>query len=310
MTGCGVDISSPEDNSVKRATTAAVLLATAASILAGCGSSSSGSGGASTVSQPTASGSPAASCTPSTLKTKTPGTLTIGADQPVYPPWFASTKDPLNGKGFESAVDLAIAKQLGYSPSQLAVKRVTFNQAILQASGFDFDLDEYSITKAREQHVDFSAPYYNVSQAVVTVKCSKAAGVSSLAGLKSLKIGVQVGTTAIDAANDIVKPSRSPAVFPSNAAVLQALKNGQIDALITDLPTAFYMTSAQLSGGIIVGQLPPTTGKQEQFGALLAKDSPLTSCVSKAINTLHSNGELAKIQDKWLAKEGNAPVLQ
>ncbi|HEX3907556.1 MAG TPA: ABC transporter substrate-binding protein [Mycobacteriales bacterium] len=295
---------------MKRAATAAVLLATAATVVAGCGSSSSGSGGTGAAAQPsTSTSASAAACTPSTLKTKTPGTLTIGADRPVYPPWFVGN-NPSNGKGFEGAVDAAIAKQLGYTPSQVKIDRVSFNQAILQASGFDFDLDEYSITKAREQHVDFSAPYYNVSQAVVTVKGSKAAGVTTLAGLKSLKIGVQVGTTAIDAVNDIVKPSQSPAVFPSNAAVLQALKNGQIDALITDLPTAFYMTSAQLTGGIIVGQLPPTTGKQEQFGALLAKDSPLTSCVSKAINTLRSNGELAKIQDKWLAKEGNAPVLK
>jgi polar amino acid transport system substrate-binding protein len=290
---------------VKRAATAAVLLATAASVLTACGTSSSSVEPAPAVQLSSA----AAACTPSTMQTKTAGTLTIGADQPVFPPWFAGN-NPSNGKGFEGAIDAAIAKQLGYSPSQVTFSRVTFDQAIQQPDRFDFDLDEYSITAAREKVVDFSAPYYNVSQAVVTVKGTKAASVHSLAGLKSLKLGVQVGTTAFTAVTDTIKPSQQPGVYNSNSDVLQALKNGQVDALITDLPTAFFMTGAQLKNGLIVGQLPPTGGKQEQFGALLAKGSSLTSCVSKAINTLRSNGSLAKIQDKWLAKEGNAPVLQ
>jgi polar amino acid transport system substrate-binding protein len=291
---------------VKRAATAAVLLATAASVLTACGTSSSSSVGPAAAQPSSSAAAPA--CTPSTMQTKTAGKLTIGADQPVFPPWFNG--NPANGKGFEGAVDAAIAKQLGYSAPQVTFSRVTFDQAIQQPDRFDFDLDEYSITKAREQVVDFSAPYYNVSQAVVTVKGTKAAGVTSLAGLKSLKLGVQVGTTAFTAVTGTIKPSQSPGVYNNNSDVLSALKNGQVDAIIVDLPTAFFMTGAQLKNGLIVGQLPPTGGKQEQFGALLAKGSPLTSCVSKAINTLRSNGSLAKIQDKWLAKEGNAPVLQ
>jgi polar amino acid transport system substrate-binding protein len=294
---------------VKRAATAAVLLATAASVLTACGSSTSSQGAPTVTSQGSAQTSAGPSCSPSAMQTKSAGKLTIGADQPVFPPWFAGN-NPSNGKGFEGAIDAAIAKQLGYSPSQVTFSRVTFDQAIQQPDRFDFDLDEYSITKAREQVVDFSAPYYNVSQAVVTVKGTKAAGVTSLAGLKGLKLGVQVGTTAFTAVTGTIKPSQQPGVYNSNSDVLQALKNGQVDALITDLPTAFFMTGAQLKNGLIVGQLPPTGGKQEQFGALLAKGSPLTSCVSKAINTLRSNGSLAKIQDKWLAKEGNAPVLK
>jgi polar amino acid transport system substrate-binding protein len=293
---------------VKRIATAAVVLASAASVLTGCGSSASSGGAPTVTSQGSPQTSTAPACSPSGMQTKTAGTLTIGADQPVFPPWFAG--NPANGKGFEGAIDAAIAKQLGYSPSQVTFARVTFDQAIQQPDRFDFDLDEYSITAAREKVVDFSAPYYNVSQAVVTVKGTKAASVHSLAGLKSLKLGVQVGTTAFTAVTGTIKPSQSPAVYNNNSDVLSALKNGQVDAIIVDLPTAFFMTGAQLKNGLIVGQLPPTGGKQEQFGALLAKGSPLTSCVSKAINTLRSNGSLAKIQDKWLAKEGNAPVLQ
>ena len=284
-------------------TVTAVCLTAAAATA--CGSSSSGGtqGGNSA-----STGASASACSPSNLHTKSSGRLTIGVDQPVYPPWFIGNK-PQTGKGFEGAVDAAIAKQLGYSPSQVSYTRVTFNQAIIQPFKFDFDLDEFSITAAREKHVDFSAPYYNVTQAVVTVNGSKATSVTTLAGLKSLTLGVQVGTTSYDAIENVIKPASQPKVYNSNSDVLQALKNHQIDALVTDLPTAFYMTSAQLTGGKIVGQLPASSGKQEQFGALLAKHSPLTSCVSKAITSLQSSGQLMQIQQRWLAQAGKAPVL-
>jgi polar amino acid transport system substrate-binding protein len=291
---------------------AAVAAATAG--VAGCGSSSSGGNPPATT--PSASTSTAAAaaalipgCTPSTLKTVTPGTLTIGADKPVYPPWFIGN-DPSNGKGFEGAVDLAIAKELGYTPSQIKINRVTFDQAITPTpKNFDYDLDEFSITPAREKAVDFSAPYYDVSEGIIAMKGSKGAAVTSLAGLKTLKLGAQIGTTNETTITNVIKPSQSPGIYNTNALAIQALKNGQIDALVVDLPTAFYITSAQLTGSTIVGQLP-VTGHPEQFGALLDKGSPLTTCVSKAVNALKANGTLAKIQDKWLAKVANAPVLQ
>jgi polar amino acid transport system substrate-binding protein len=291
-------------------------LAASSLVLAGCGASSSGSGAPSTPAPPAASSAAAstgpaalvAGCPPSTLKTVSSGNITIGVDQPVYPPWFNHNKTPIDGNGFESAVDLAIAKELGYTPAQTKVKRITFTQAIGPAArDFDFDLDEFSITAAREKAVDFSAPYYDVAEAVVAMKGSKGASVTTLAGLKALKLGAQLGTTDADAINNVIKPS-SHAFYSSNALAVQALKNGQIDGLVVDLPTAFYITSAQVSGSTIAGQLAPTA-HPEQFGALLAKDSPLTSCVSKAVTALKASGALAKIQTKWLAKEANAPVL-
>jgi polar amino acid transport system substrate-binding protein len=296
-------------------------LAATGLVLAGCGASSSGSGPASAPSSaaPSAAASSAAAstgpaalvpgCTPSTLKTVSSGNITIGVDQPVYPPWFNHNKTPIDGNGFESAVDLAIAKELGYTPAQIKVKRITFTQAIGPgARNFDFDLDEFSITAARQKAVDFSAPYYDVAEAIVAMKGTKGASVTTFAGLKSLKLGAQLGTTDADAINNVIKPS-SHAFYGSNGLAVQALKNGQIDGLVVDLPTAFYITSAQVSGSTIVGQLP-VSAHPEQFGALLAKDSPLTSCVSKAVTALKASGQLAKIQTKWLAKEGNAPVLR
>lgn len=287
----------------------AAIAATSLAVTA-CGSSSSG-GSPAVVTTPTVSAAAALipGCTPSTLHTVSAGTLTIGADKPVYPPWFINN-DPSNGKGFEGAVDLAIAKELGYTPAQIKVARITFDQAITPApKNFDFDLDEFSITAARKKAVDFSAPYYNVSEGIIAMKGTKGAAVTTMAGLKTLKLGAQIGTTNETTITNVIKPSQSPGIYNTNAVAIQALKNGQIDALVVDLPTAFFITSAQVPGSVIVGQLPPT-GAPEQFGALLDKNSPLTSCVSKAINALKANGTLAKIQDKWLARVANAPVLQ
>jgi polar amino acid transport system substrate-binding protein len=276
--------------------------------VAGCGSSSSG-GSPSSANQSAAATAIAGACSPGTLKTVDPGNITIGVDQPVYPPWFNDNKTPVDGNGYESAVDLAIAKRLGYSADQIKVKRISFTQAIGPAArSFDFDLDEFSITQARQKAVDFSAPYYDVAEAVVAMKGSKAASVTSLAALTSLKLGAQSGSTNQQTISQVIRPAKS-AFFGSNALAVQALKNGQIDGLVVDLPTAFYITAAQVKGSVIVGQLAPGANP-EQFGALLAKDSPLTSCVSKAVLALEDDGTLAAIEDKWLAKEADAPVLQ
>jgi polar amino acid transport system substrate-binding protein len=302
---------------VNRVALGLAALAATSIAVAGCGSSSSGGGDNPTVSAGDGGGSTTAAastskipgCSPATIKTKHANTLTFGADKPVYEPWYVNN-DPTNGKGFEDAVSYAIAKELGYTKSQVAWTRITFNQAISPApKPFDLDLDEFSITPTRQQHFDFSSPYYNVTQTVVALKGSKAAGVTTLAGLKNLKLGAEIGTTSADAIANDIKPTQSPSLPQSNSIALQQLKNGQIDGIVVDLPTAFYMTSAQLDNGVIVGQIP-TTGKPEQFGALLEKDSAVTSCVSKAVTALQSDGTLAKIQDKWLAQVGKAPVLQ
>jgi polar amino acid transport system substrate-binding protein len=276
--------------------------------VAGCGSSSSG-GDNPTVHSGGATSTPgAASCTPATMKTVSQGNITIGVDDPVYPPWMNDTRNPLNGKGFESAVDLAIAKQLGYTPAQIKIKRITFHQLVGPgASGFDFDLDQASISKARAKVVDFSAPYYTVAEAVVAMKGTKGAAVTTLAGLKTLTLGAQTGSTDAATIEDVIKPAHT-SLLGTNGLAVQALKNGQIDGLVVDLPTAFYITSAQVKGSVIVGQVK--SASPEKFGAVLPKGSTLTTCVSKAINALRASGALARIQAKWLASKANAPVLK
>lgn len=247
----------------------------------------------------------AASCSKDTLATLNKGTITFGTDQPAYPPWFVDD-DPANGKGFESAVAYAVAGKLGYANADVKWVRVPFNAAIAPgAKTFDANLNEFSITDERKQAVDFSSPYFNVTQAVVAVKSSPAAKVTSLAGLKGLKLGAQVGTTSYTAAQAI---DPGVAVFNNNDDAKAALSNGQIDGLVLDLPTAFEV-QAELPDGVIVGQLPAGTEKAEQFGIVLDKGSPLTACVSKAVDELGDDGELFKLQKVWLTGAGNAPLL-
>jgi polar amino acid transport system substrate-binding protein len=254
---------------------------------------------------PASSSATAASCSKDALATLNKGTITFGTDQPAYPPWFVDD-DPANGKGFESAVAYAVAGKLGYANADVTWVRVPFNAAIAPgAKTFDANLNEFSITDERKQAVDFSSPYFNVTQAVVAVKSSPAAKVTTLAGLKGLKLGAQVGTTSYTAAQAI---DPGVAVFNNNDDAKAALSNGQIDGLVLDLPTAFEV-QAELPDGVIVGQLPAGTEKAEQFGIVLDKGSPLTACVSKAVDDLGDDGELFKLQKVWLTGAGNAPLL-
>ena len=250
------------------------------------------------------------SCEPGALPTLTAGTLTFGTDQPVYPPWYLDD-DPASGKGFESAVAYAIADGLGYPRDKVTWVRVPFNASIQPGpKSYDLNLTEFSITPERAQAVDFSAPYYDVKQAVVALETGPAANAASIAELKTAKLGAQVGTTSYQAIIDQIAPASEPAVFNTNDDAKLALSNGQVDAIVVDLPTAFYITSAELEGAKIVGQLPLGGGTPEQFGAVLDKDSPLTACVSTVVEKLRSDGTLAKLEQEWLASAETAPELR
>ena len=251
-----------------------------------------------------------ATCEPGALPTRTPGTLTVGTDQPVYPPWYVDD-DPANGRGFESAVAYALAEELGYPREQVTWTRVPFNAAIQPGpKQFDVNLTEFSITDERRQAVDFSASYYDVRQAVVALDGNRFAGARSIAELREARLGAQVGTTSYEVIQQQIRPEAAPAVFNTNDDAKLALTAGQVDAIVVDLPTAFYITSAELDGGKIVGQLPPGTGTPEQFGAVLDKSSPLTGCVSQAVERLRADGTLARLEQEWLAAAGAAPELQ
>ncbi|MER6420236.1 ABC transporter substrate-binding protein [Streptomyces sp. NPDC001137] len=258
----------------------------------------------------TPSGSASKTCAKGKLATKTSGKLTIATDEPAYEPWFKDDK-PASGKGFESAVAYAVAQQLGYGKSAVVWQRVPFNKAFAPGvKTFDFDINQVSISDERKKAVDFSSGYYDVRQAVIALKGSKAAKATSVADLKGLKLGAQVGTTSLNYISDVVKPSQEAAAYSKNDQAISALKNGQVDAIVTDLPTAFYVTAAQVPDAKIVGQFENQGGTPEQFGLVLDKGSALTSCVSSAVDALRKDGTLAKLEKQWLSDAVDAPVLK
>jgi polar amino acid transport system substrate-binding protein len=248
------------------------------------------------------------------------GQLTIGTDNPAYPPWYAggtkSSKwkinDPSTGKGYESAVAYAIAGKLGYSKAKVSWTYVPFNRSFAPGpKSFDFDINQISYTPARAKVVAFSKSYYDVNQAIVVNKGTKIAGVRSVAGLASYKIGAQLGTTSYQFIKSTIKPSKTPAVYNSNAAAVLALKNKQIDGLVVDLPTAFYVTAAQIPNSKILGQFENKPGAtSDHFGVVMQKGNPLAACVNSAITSLRANGTLKKLQQTWLAKATGAPILK
>jgi len=248
-----------------------------------------------------------ASCEKADLATVTSGKLTIATGEPAYYPWVIDDK-PESGEGFEGAVAYAVAKQLGFNNDEVVWVRTTFDGAVTPGEkNFDFNLQQFSITSDRSKVVDFSSPYYAAPQAIVSYKGSKIAGKTSIAELKNAKLGAAVGTTSLDAVENQI--GVKPQVFNDNAAGVTALKNGQIDGLVVDLPTAFYLSGVEVKDGLIVGQLP-SSGAGDQFGLLLSKGSKLTPCVTGAVDAITADGTLAAITDKWLATDAGAPVLK
>jgi polar amino acid transport system substrate-binding protein len=244
------------------------------------------------------------------------GTLTIGTDNPAYPPWYGGNQghgwkisDPYSGKGYESAVAYAVAKQLGFTKAQVKWTVVPFNNSFRPGKKpFDVYITQVSYAPERAKAVDFSMSYYYVNQAVVGRKGKPISKVRSVAGLKPFKLGAQVGTTSYTYITKYIKPSSKPLVFDTNDAAVQALKNGQIDGIVVDLPTAFYVTAVQVSDGVIVGKLP-TRGTKEHFGMVLQKGNSLTRCVNRALDRLWRNGTIKKLQTTYLARAG-APDIK
>jgi polar amino acid transport system substrate-binding protein len=247
-------------------------------------------------------------CAPDQLALTTPGTLTVGTDKPAYPPYFEDD-DPANGKGFESAVAYAVADKLGLPADKVKWTVVPFNSSYAPGpKKFDFDINQVSISPKRSERVDFSTPYYTAPQAVVALKSSPAASATSLSELADDKLGVQIGTTSLDAVSELIKPTTQPQVYNDSNDTVRALKGKRVDAIVVDLPTAFYLTAAEVPEAKITGQFDAPGG--DDWGLVLAKGSELTPCVNQALEKLKSSGELEQITDKWMGGQAGAPELQ
>ena len=306
-----------------RALSRSTLVLTLASVLAACG------GGATTAptGTPVVTATPAASpdvtpdaCATDSLETLTAGTLTIGADNPAFPPYLQPSDpavegsvwefgEPTNGQGLEAATAYAVAEQLGFTEEQVAWVPVPFNNAIQPGpKDFDLYLTQVSYSAERAQAVDLSDGYFDLNQAVVSLADNPIAAVTTVAGLKDFKLGAPIGTTSYTYIVDNIQPTQDAAVYDTLDAALQALTATQIDGIVVDLPTAFFMTAVQLDNGVIVGSLP-TAGEVEHFSILLNLGSSLTPCVNSAIAAITDDGTLEAIVDEWVTGQG-APALQ
>ena len=249
-----------------------------------------------------------ASASEGALKTVTPGKLTIATGEPAYSPWVENN-DPASGKGFEAAVAYAVAGKLGFANADVVWVRSTFDAAVAPgAKDWDFNLQQFSITEERRNAVDFSSPYYTTAQAVVTLKGSPVAGATTVAELKGALLGAQTGTTSHRMLTETVAPTTAPSVFNNSQDTVQALKGGQVDAIVVDLPTALYLVAAELDGGVVVGQFADTSGG-DQFGLVLPKGSALTAAVTGAVDALRTDGTLDSLTKTWLSETVNVPVL-
>jgi polar amino acid transport system substrate-binding protein len=288
----------------------AMAIAATAAVLAACGSSGGGTGGSSAAASPSASATTAA-CSPAGLTAKhelvTPDVLTVGTDSPAYTPWFIGN-NPANGKGYESAVAFAVAKEMGFTPSQVKWIRVPFSNSYAPGpKKFDFDINEISYTPQRATAVDFSDSYYAVEQALVALKGTPIVTKHSPSDLKGYVYGDQVGTTSLAFINSAIQPTSPPKVFQTLNDAKQALQTHQIAALVADTPTAQFISSAEIKGSVVVGRFPSSG---EHFGMVFAKGNPLVTCVNQALAKMRANGTLDQLTQKWLRVYTSIPALQ
>jgi len=307
---------------------AALTVVVAACTGTGAGPSASSAPSAAASSAPSAAASAAPSvaaseaadaCAKDALAVVTPGTFTIGTDNPAYPPYFLENEDghktepwelgdPTNNTGFESAVGYAIAKELGFAPTEVTWTVVPFANAFAPGvKTFDIDLNQVSYKPERTETADLSDGYYFGNQSLVVLKTSPLASATTIAELKDGTFGAQVGTTSYDAITSVIAPTNEPRVYDTNDAAIQALGQGQIDGVVVDLPTADFITNVQVDDSVIVGQFEG--GTPEYFAAVLTKDSPLTDCVNNAISTLTESGALDALASEWLPFQDTVPVI-
>jgi polar amino acid transport system substrate-binding protein len=304
-TACGSDDEEAEDTA-PAATAAPVTDAPATSADAPETTAASETTAAGT--ETTAGGAEGDSCAAG--KTLEEGVLTVATGNPAFEPWVVGDA-PESGEGFEAAVAYAVAEEMGFGADQVKWVRTSFDEAIAPGpKNFDFNLQQFTITEERDETVDFSMPYYSTNQAIVALEGSPAIGAVSTADLKDVKFGAQAGTTSLQFITDVIQPNEEPFAYNDNADAKQALESNQIDAIVVDLPTAFYIADVEIEDASVVGQFPPTEGiASDSFGLVFAEGNPLRDCADEAIGALLADDRLPALESQWLADYTDAPLI-
>lgn len=288
---------------------------------------------------PTAAPATPEACARDDLALKNPGRLTLSTDIPAFPPWWGGeaseqydnepeggspwsqtdfSAEPYSMEGFEGATAYAIAEAMGFGADEVDwIANPVFEQAFAPgAKEFDFHMAQVSIREDRAEAVDFSEPYFDSNQSLLALSENDITTATSVEDLKDYTLGAAANTTSFELIEDSIQPNTETQVYPDNATALQALSNDQIDGLIVDLGTAFYMRDAELEDfdtpepeGRIVGQFGESV-QVDQVGAVLEKDSPLLACVNQAIAQIEADGTLEAILDEWINTGQEIPFIE
>jgi polar amino acid transport system substrate-binding protein len=285
------------------------VLLPALALLAACGDDNGDATDVTGDESPAATETPAGdACDP--LPTHEPDKLTVATGEPVFEPWMVDD-DPTNGQGFESALVYALAERLGFESDAVEWVRTGFDEAIAPGDKpYDFNIQQYSISEERAEVVGFSIGYYQVEQAIIADPGNPVASAQSLADLKSARLGAAVATTSLDYIDNVIQPDSPAQVYNDNAAAKLAFDGGQVDGIVFDLPTAYFITAVEIPEAEIVGVLPRVGESPEELGLLFEKDDPLIECVNPALQALHDDGTIAALEDEWLAQGGDIPTLE
>lgn len=255
------------------------------------------------------------SCDVADLNLVTPGQLTVATGELIFPPWVGSPDgtgfdEPESGIGFEAALAYAIAEEMGFTADQVVWMRTGFDEVIAPgAKDFDFNLQQYTISADRDEVVDFSDPYYSNAQALVAFPENEIAAATTLADLADALLGVQIGTTSLAYIDDVIQPNTAPAVYDTTVDATAALTAGQVDGLVVDLYTAYYMVGAELTGAVVVAEFAAPAAEPDEFGLLFEEGNPLRTCVNAALASLRADGTLAALEDEWLVAAGGVRVI-
>jgi polar amino acid transport system substrate-binding protein len=257
----------------------------------------------------------AQSCAVADLNLVTPGQLTVATGELIFPPWVGSPDgegfdDPESGIGFEAALVYALAAEMGFTADQVTWMRTGFDEVIAPGEkDFDFNIQQYTISSDRDEVVDFSDPYYSNAQALVAFPDNAIAGATTFADLKGAKLGVQVGTTSLDYIDEVIQPDSAAAVYETTVDATSALQGRQIDGLVVDLYTAYYIVGAELEGAVVVAEFTAPASEPDEFGMLFEEGNALRQCVNVALAALRAAGTLAALEDEWLVAAGGVTVI-
>ncbi len=245
--------------------------------------------------------------TPLDPRLHSPGKLTVGTGDPVYPPWMLNN-DPASGEGFENGLVYALAAELGFAPEDVVWVGQTFDQTIAPgAKPYDFAIQQISVTEARAEVVSFSQVYYQPEKAVIALPGSAVEGATSFAELQDARWGAVIGTTDNDYLVNILGVEDA-AIYNEQVDVFLAMQAGQIDATLAALPTALFATAVQLPEAEIVALLPPDANDRGH-GLLFELDNPLVGWVDEALAAVIERGVVEELKETYLVADPDLPVI-